>query len=94
MLASSGWMVPSCASLRSEVFVVISFEKPIEHRQDGFQRIPPSEVGDDFLFHLAVVAHRTDDANVLMHGAIGRGHFHRSNEHDGYHHVTDTIRQA
>ena len=51
--------------------IVVAFKKAIEHRQDSFERITSSEVGDDLLLDLSVFAHGADDANILMHGAVG-----------------------
>ncbi len=57
-------------------------EKAIEQRQDGFEGVASPEVGDDLLLDLAVLAHRADDADILVDGAVGGRNFDGADEHD------------
>src|SRR5713101_1670797 len=62
--------------------LLLAFEKANELGQDGFQGIASAEVGDDLLLDLSVLPHRTDDADILVDGAVGGGNFDGSNEHN------------
>ena len=58
----------------------VPLEKPIEHRQDGFERLASPEVGDDLLLDFSVFPYGTDDADILVDGAVGGGNFDGSDE--------------
>src|SRR5260370_11470271 len=72
--------------------ILFALEKAIEQREDGFQGIASAEVGDDLLLDFAMLAHRTDDTDVLEDVAVGRRDFDGSDEHDAI--ITSTVRKS
>jgi hypothetical protein len=56
-------------------------QHPLQLRQQGRQQILATEIGDDSLLDLAVLAVRFDDADVLVDRAVGGRDFDGANEH-------------
>jgi hypothetical protein len=83
VLASRTSIGPSGASCFGELLLlVVTLKKTLQQRQDGFEGVAPSQVGDDLLFDVSLLADRSDDANVFVDSPGRTTDLNGADEHD------------
>jgi hypothetical protein len=62
--------------------LIVAPEKAFQQRQDGFQGVAPSQIGDDLLLDASLLADRRDNADVFVNGSGRTTDLDGADEHD------------